>query len=188
MALCALQIFAALLYIYNMVGGRAGGWASAKHSGRACSVRTFFLPGAPFRPDGGGGWRKKLPAARASEGAASWQRLRRPGHFWYCITFAKIASRIERRAKSGAKAAKDFWAGTNWMASLHNSLLINLPSLSTGKSPFLYAYAAFMLRAHFASKRNALLTCYGWCKLLCAQEQDFLPNLYKKQSSLELDK
>lgn len=48
--------------------------AGAKHEAPAL-CELFFLPGAPFRPDGGGGRRKKLPAALKSEGAGfMWKR------------------------------------------------------------------------------------------------------------------
>jgi hypothetical protein len=105
-----------LLALYNMVGSVCAAQNTSRLA-RSCTVRTFFPPwGAiPSRR----GWRarwKKLPARRREQvlyGSV--------GRGTFDIALYVRQNRITRRARASgrkskkrrAKAAKDFWAGTN---------------------------------------------------------------------------
>jgi hypothetical protein len=142
---------------------------------RSCTVRTFFLPGAPFRPDGGGGRRKKLPAARASEGAevlygsgalsASVGR----GTFDIALRSPKSHHRAKSKKRRVRRRRPKIFGPelTEWPLLTTASVLINLAHSLLGNLS-LYAYAAafcfYMLHSFCQQEKCSRLA--GWCKLL----------------------
>lgn len=120
----------------------------------SCTVRTFFPPwGAiPSRR----GWKaaEKIASSAARVGGSCFYiygsgARRRPGHFWYCIRFAKIASRIERKAKKAARRRPKIFGPelTEWPGLSSQQRFNKSCALSELGNLSLCFASAFMLRS-----------------------------------------